>query len=235
MKTLVEYFNELNPNQESVISNLEDNKMKPLKIVAPQNEVEEALWNTKDDKWSRNAKHPITGTDLEPPNYIWEKGDFAIYEGQQVEIIVAQGAKSTVGISLNGRTKMVKGDKLSPLNEGVLGGLTQLSPLNRIMQLAGLAMEVKEDEVSEPQTITEDDSTNMFTQLFRANLNGEYRNNPQAARVATIGQILEGLSNQTANLQGAVSQDIMTKITAALGLGPALLQFAKSMTQEPTT
>lgn len=235
MKRLVEYFNELNPTQEPIVSNLEDNDMKALKIVAPQNEIDEALWNSKEDKWSRNAKHHITATDLEVPSHTWEKGELAIYEGQEVKIVIGQGTKSVVGISLNGRTKMVKGHTLSPLTEGVLGGLTQLSPINRIMQLAGLSSGVAEGEIAEePKAISEDDSTNMFTQLFRANLAGEYRNNPSAARVATIGQILAGLSDQTSNLQG-ISQDIMTKISAAIGLGSALMQLAKSMTQEPTT
>lgn len=248
MKTLIEYFNEINPAKSEMIpSNMESDEMKPLKIVAPLNDIDEALWNSKEDRWSRNAKHQISTDDIDT-RHIWEKGDFAVYEGQEVEILVSKGPNFTVGISFNGRTKMVKESKLKPLTEGVMGGLLALNPLNRMMQLAGLSNgnsePVKEESELSPTSldnvISEDDTTNMFTQLFKANLNGEYRNNPPAARLATVGEILAGLSSVVGELTGKVDPNLLAKITSAIGLGPALMQQAKAMTQDsgkqtPTT
>lgn len=242
MKTLIEYFNEINPDKSKMITaSVESDEMKPLKIVAPLNDIDETLWNSKEDRWSRNAKHQISADDIDT-RHIWEKGDFAIYEGQEVEVLVSKGPNFTVGISLNGRTKMVKENKLTPLAEGVMGGLLALNPLNRMMQLAGLSSgnpnPVKEESELTPTSlndvISEDDTTNMFTQLFKANLNGEYRNNPPAARLATVGEILAGLSSVTGELTGKVDPNLLSKLTAAIGLGPALLQQAKAMTQDTT-
>jgi hypothetical protein len=235
MRSLVEYFNELN-SKNSIIPSSENNKMKPLKIVAPQNSIDEALWNSKKDKWSRNAKHPITSVDIIDV-HTWEKGDHAIYEGQEVEITVTKRQNQTVGILLNGRTKMVKENRLKPLVEGVLGGLQSLEPLNRLMQLAGLQSQPMA-EVIEPQEeaiIAEDDSTNMFNSLMQSNLSGEFKNNPNAAKVATIGQVLSALSSESASLSGQIDAATLTKINSAIGLGPALMQYAKSMTQPQQT
>lgn len=246
MKTLSEYFNELDPNATSTIVNTENNEMK--KIIAPQNEIDEALWNSKDDKWSRNAKHPITPVELD--STIWEKGDYAIYEGQEVEILIPKGPNFTVGIAINGRTKMVKENKLTSLTEGVFGSLQALSPLNRIMQLAGLAnpsASIEEETIADEQhtatlinnavPVNEDGSNTMIDSMVNNKLSGEYRNNPPAALLATIGDILSGLSSELGNLTGKVDASILSKLNAAIGLGPQLTQAAKTMTTQtqPTT
>ena len=120
------------------------------------------------------------------------------------------------------------------LEEGVLGGMQPLNPINRIMQLAGIAtnkiMEpVAETETEESAVIAEADATNMFDGLFKANANGEYKNNPDAARVATIGQIMAGLESQVAPIRGKLAPDMQQKLDVAVGLGVALITAAKNM------
>ena len=100
-----------------------------------------------------------------------------------------------------------------------------------MMQLAGISAPTIVEPVVETEEIDEADSTNMFEQLFKANLNGEYRNNPDAARLATIGQIMVGLESQVEPLRGKVTPDLENKINMAVGLGAALMTAAKSMTQ----
>ena len=108
-----------------------------------------------------------------------------------------------------------------------------LNPINRIMQLAGLSTSnivkpVAETE-SEPAIIEEADATNMFEALYKANANGEYKNNPDAARVATIGQIMVGLESQVEPLRGKLAADMEQKLNVAVGLGAALITAAKNM------
>ena len=135
---------------------------------------------------------------------------------------------------------MVLSSKLSKLDEGVLGGMQPLNPINRIMQLAGISAPitvepVAEESITDIQSLEEADSTNMFEQLFNANLNGEFRNNPDAARLATIGDVMVGLESQVSQLRGKVSTDLETKINAAVGLGAALITAAKAMLKPSPT
>jgi hypothetical protein len=120
------------------------------------------------------------------------------------------------------------------LDEGVLGGMQPLNPINRIMQLAGLSTTnivepVAETETQEISVITEADATNMFDALYKANANGEYKNNPDAARIATIGQIMVGLESQVEPLRGKLAADMEQKLNVAVGLGAALITAAKNM------
>jgi hypothetical protein len=124
--------------------------------------------------------------------------------------------------------------EIESLEEGVLGGMQPLNPINRIMQLAGIStnniMEpVAETETEESAVIAEADATNMFDGLFKANANGEYRNNPDAARIATIGQIMAGLESQIEPLRGKLAPDMEQKLNVAVGLGAALITAAKNM------
>lgn len=224
MKNLQEYINELQQR---------DTNMKPPHIMAPQNSSKEELWNSSYDRWSRNAKHPIKVNeilDLENDDVIdehshWAIGDTAIYNNQSVEIKIPNGPDGTVGIIYEGKLKMVTADTL---NEGVMGGMTELSPLNRMMQLAGISSPTI---VGEDQQLIEADATNMFNQLFRANLSGEFKNNPPAARLATVGQIMVGLGAMVNELktQDKISPDLATKLDTAVGLGAFLIQNAQGM------
>jgi hypothetical protein len=206
--------------------------MKPRKIVAEQTNEDLVLWNTENDRWSRKAKHPLRINEVTTdPSISWEKGDVAVYESHAVEVTVPKGPNGTIGILFDGRTKMVLRSRLSKLDEGVLGGMQSLNPINRIMQLAGIGTPTIVEPVLEDIEIVEADATNMFEQLFKANLNGEYRNNPDAARLATIGSVMVGLESQVEPLRGKVAPDLENKINMAVGLGAALLTAAKDMTQ----
>ena len=105
------------------------------------------------------------------------------------------------------------------------------------MQLAGLSVPTTivptEEQVVNEEVIEETDATNMFQQLMKANLSGEYRNNPGAARLATVGQILIGLNTIIADMKAKneVPADMETKLDTAVGLGAYIMQSAKKMTQ----
>jgi hypothetical protein len=225
MKNFKDYLAQVQGTPEDVV-------MKPRKIVAEQTNEDLVLWNTENDRWSRKAKHPLRINEVPTePKITWEKGEVAFYESQEVEVIVPQGPNGTIGILFEGRTKMVLGSRLTKMDEGVLGGMQPLNPINRMMQLAGISVPTIAELVLEDEQIAEADSTNMFEQLFRANLNGEYRNNPDAARLATIGDVMAGLESQVEQLRGKITPDLETKVNMAVGLGAALITAAKGMTQ----
>jgi hypothetical protein len=232
MKTFTDYINKVFGTQE-------DQDMKPRKIMAEQTNEDVVFWNTEDDRWSRKAKHPLRINEIPTePLVSWEKGEMAIYESQAVEISIPKGPNSTVGIIVEGKTKMVLGSKLEKLTEGVLGGMQPLNPINRMMQLAGIAVpQILGDNHDLPtntetvEQVINEDTGNMFDALFRSNLAGEYKNNPDAARLATIGQIMVGLNSQIQELKGKLSPDLEGKISTVAGLGALLMQSAKAMTQ----
>jgi hypothetical protein len=98
----------------------EDTDMRKKKIMAPIDSITEALWNSEDDRWSRNAKHQM---------------------------------------NLAQKTSAIETWKDDVIEEGVMGGLKPLSPLNRMMQLAGIPVaEVEEPPSEEP--IEEADTKN---------------------------------------------------------------------------
>jgi len=182
MANLLDYLKQIN-------FSVEDNAMRPKKIVAEQNNEELVLWNSEQDRWSRRAKHPLKINEISADT--------------------------------------------EQLDEGVLGGMQPLNPINRIMQLAGFStsniVEPVAETESEESMIEEADATNMFDGLFKANANGEYRNNPDAARIATIGQIMVGLESQIEPLRGKLAPDMEQKLNVAVGLGAALITAAKNM------
>jgi len=230
MKKLTDYLAELDSTGEL--------DMKLMTIVAEQDNDDIVMWNTEDDRWSRRAKHPLRVNEVSTnPVIYWEKGEIALYKLQQVEISIPKGPNGTIGIVVEGHTKMVLSDRLSKINESVMGMMQPINPLNRIMQLAGINTPVDADskdiDIHETvdDVVLEADSTNMFEQLFRANLNGEYKNNPDAARLATVGEVMVGLGTQVQQLQGKLTPDLENKINAAVGLGAALITAAKGMTK----
>jgi len=245
MKNLKAYINEIDATLLIPVTTMEDTDMSPMKIIAEQNDGDEALWNTTQDRWSRRAKHPMNlclkSTIKESS---WEIGDRAMYQGKEVEVVIPSGPNSTVGVIVEGRKRMVLESKLTRIDEFVMGGIQSLDPLNRMMQLAGLSVPsvtephadtMSETENTEEQILAEDDATNMFDQLFKSNFSGQYRNNPAAARLATVGQILAGLGTQAQDLKGQISDDMANKINASIGLGAALIQAANAMLQPNAT
>lgn len=240
MKNLKDYLKEINFQTTGLENDIktESTDMKHQKIMAPQNSTTDALWNSHKDRWSRKAKHQLNLSEKSNiASIVWEKGDKAIYNDQEVEIMVAKGPRNTVGIMYEGQMQMVNAKSLSKLDESVMGGLTELSPLNRMMQLAGISnptivsptTEADEHETTTAEIIEEADTTNMFEALFNANFGGEYRNNPEAARLATIGQVLVGLESQISPLAGKIDPGLQEKLNVAMGLGASLMSTAKTM------
>lgn len=230
MKKLTDYL-------DKNFINLQEDNMKSHRIMAPQDSTNEALWNSTKDRWSRKAKHRLQVSEAE--NMIdntWEKGDIVIYNGTEVTVEIPQGPNNTVGIMLEGSLKMVSNKNLS---EAVMGGMQPLNPINRMMQLAGLSVPtvieasdaVSEESVVEEEIVQEADATNMFQQLVKANYAGEYKNNPGAARLATIGQILVGLNSVVKDMQSKneIPTEVGPKLDTAVGLGAYLMQTAKKM------
>ena len=232
MKTLKEYIASISGNQAEV-------DMRPNRIMAEQNDGNEELWNSTRDRWSRKAKHPMPAHARAEISNDWQKGDLAIYEGKEVEVTISCGPNSTVGIMIDGKTRMVRESKLARIEEGVMGGMQSLNPINRMMQLAGISaplvigpsepdINLSENEIDEEREIlAEADPTNMFNSLFKANMGGEFRNNPDAARIATVGQIMVGLESQIAELRGKVDPNLENKLNIAPGLGALLIKTAR--------
>jgi hypothetical protein len=194
----------------------------------------EGLWNTESDRWSRRAKHHFSQTELRNASKVspFAKGDAAIYEGQQVEIRIPNGPNGTAGVMFEGHLKMVSSSKLRALDEsisGVMGGLKPMEPLNRIMQLAGLEIS---NTVAEAEVAEADGAGTMFDQLLTKNQNSpEFKNNPTAAKVATVGQVLVGLQSVIQGLPMEQIGDIANQIKMVPGIGENLIDSAKQMTK----
>lgn len=219
--------------------------MKKMKITTEVDlEETEGLYNTTDDRWSRRAKHQLSKNELQGAvdQSEFSKGEIAVYEGQEVEVRIPVGPNGTTGIMLEGHLKMVKRSDLSELAEGmgVMGAMKPLGPINRIMQLAGLehsavVTETDTEEVIEEEVIEEANVSSMFNNIYNANLNNpSYKNNPEAARVATVGQILAGLQSIIGDLPQQLPPDIERQLEMVPGIGASLLQAATGMTK-PTS
>jgi hypothetical protein len=241
----------------------EGDAMRKLKITTEVDlEETEGLYNTTDDRWSRRAKHQLSKNELQSAADYSEftKGENAVYEGQEVEVRIPVGPNGTTGIMLEGHLKMVKRSDLQTLEEGfgVMGAMKPLGPLNRIMQLAGLEhsgavleTEVEETDVEETEDSSEAteeaveetvelDEVNaaagtMFNQLLTANTNNPaYKNNPAAAKVATIGQVLAGLQGLMTGLPPNLPPATLNHIKMVPGIGAELIKAATAMTKPNT-
>lgn len=238
--------------------------MRKLKITTEVDlEETEGLYNTTDDRWSRRAKHQLSKNELQSAAEVsdFSKGDTAIFEGNEVEVRIPVGPNGTTGIMLEGHLKMVKRSDLQTLEEGfgVMGAMKPLGPLNRIMQLAGLEHSgaVVETEVEETDDIVEEDLVDettdetveetveldeinaaagtMFNQLLTANTNNPaYKNNPAAAKVATIGQVLAGLQGLMTGLPTNLPPATLNHIKMVPGIGAELIKTATAMTKPNT-
>jgi hypothetical protein len=228
MKNLKDYIAEIASNAQEAI-------VKPQHIMVEQNDGNEALWNSVNDRWSRKAKHAMNLPAKESVDRDWEKGEIAIYEGERVEISIPNGPNSSVGIIIEGRTKMVRESKLVKLEEGVMGGMTPLNPINRMMQLAGISSPtIVEPTVSENDESASADEeiiseADMFSGLFNKHFLGDFKNNAIAARVATIGDIMVGLESQIRELNGKIPPDLYSKVETAAGIGMLLKKEAEKM------
>jgi len=243
MKSLKTYFQDLTATSSEGVANCVENEaMRPLKKYAQVDlNGSEGLYDTNIDRWSRNAKHHMAKSELagamDLP--IFEEGDTAIYEGQEVSVKIPQGPKGTTGIMFEGHLKMVHQSKLEKIEEGVMGGLQSLNPLNRIMQLAGLEHTgaVSTDTIEEAEVVTEADAAGMLSQLVASAQNmPQYKNNEEAARLYVIGSILSEIYQDvtTNKLQTVVGQGKMTELTPLGAMGADLIKTAQSLSQGST-
>ena len=110
-----------------------------------------------------------------------------------------------------------------------------MAPINRIMQLAGLehvGAVVAEEEISE-EPINEDAAGNMFNQLLMKNKNDPaYKNNPDAARLATVGQVLAGMQSVIDDLPESLPSTVSNQLKMVPGIGVNLINAAKTLTQK---
>lgn len=231
--------------KESLINEVD--AMRKLKITTEVDlEETEGLYNTTDDRWSRRAKHQLSKNEILNAADIsdFSKGDHAVYEGKEVEVRIPVGPNGTAGIMLEGHLKMVKRSDLQVIEEGfgVMGAMKPLGPLNRIMQLAGLEhsgavveTEVDEDEIIDEATEELDEANaagTMFNQLLTANTNNPaYKNNPSAAKVATIGQVLAGLQGLMTDLPAGMPPATLNQLKMVPGIGANLIKTATAMTK----
>lgn len=242
MKTLQNYFDDLSldNNVNEAASTQEVDTMRKMKINTQIGLDEtEGLFNTVDDRWSRRAKHPLSQTELinAADTSEFSKGDFAVYEGREVEVRIPLGPNGTAGVMLEGHLKMVNRSRLAKIEEGVMGMMKPLNPLNRMMQLAGLEHNSPiieaEIAVEDAQPIEEADAAgNMFDSLYQANLNNaSYKNNPGAAKVATIGDVLASLQSIIQELPADLPPAIASQLKVVPGIGASLIKTAQAMTK----
>jgi hypothetical protein len=226
---------------------VEDDAMKKLKRYAQVDiNGEEGLYETTIDRWSRNAKHQLSKGELAGASSIvtFEEGENALYEGHPVEIRIPQGPKGTMGVIFEGKLKMVHHTKIKKIDEGVMGGVQTMSPINRIMQLAGLEHTgvVSSDQVvsesgddDSNETLTEANLTGTFNQLLNS-VPAQFRDNPEAARLYVMGSLISVMAKdlQTAPLQTKVGMDKMKTLKLLGPMGADLVKSATDLTKKVT-
>lgn len=201
----------------------------------------EGLYETTVDRWSRNAKHQLAKAELASATdqSQFEENEVVVYEGQEVSVKIPLGPKGTTGIMFEGHLKMVHHTKLTKLDEAVMGGVQTMLPINRIMQLAGLehtgVVEPVEESVEDDDMLSEDAAGTMFTQLLTKNQNDpKYKNNPDAAKIATIGQVLAGLQSVLSDIPDNLPSGIANQLKAVPGIGASLISAAGQLTKPST-
>jgi hypothetical protein len=238
MKSLKDYLQI--SNSEPKVGNdvvMEDGTMRPLKKYAQVDLAgAEGLYETNIDRWSRNAKHHFAKSELVSANDQpeFEEGDVALYEGKEVSIKIPQGPKKTIGIMLDNHLRMVHQTKVTKLEEMVMGGLKSVTPLNRIMQLAGLEHSGSVEHITEDEVLTETDAEGMLAQLVTAAQNmPQYKNNPDSAKLYVIGSVLSQIATDINNnkFQTAGALAKMNELQPLGALGADLIKTAQTLGQ----
>jgi hypothetical protein len=241
MKSLKDYLQI--SNSEPKVGNdvvMEDGTMRPLKKYAQVDLAgAEGLYETNVDRWSRNAKHHFAKSELVSANDQpeFEEGDVALYEGKEVSIKIPMGPKKTIGIMVENHLKMVHQSKVIKLEEMVMGGIKSVTPLNRIMQLAGLQHSGAVEHIVEDEVLTETDAEGMLKQLVVAAQNmPQYKNNTDAAKLYVIGSVLSQIATDLNNtkFQTAGAQAKITELQPLGALGADLIKTAQTLTQVHT-
>lgn len=249
MKTLSDYIK----NSDMIKGNLsdltlEDETMRKLKKYTQVDlNGEEGLYETTIDRWSRNAKHQLSKSELASASDIvtFEEGENALYDGHTVEIKIPQGPKGTMGIIFEGQLKMVHHTKIKKLDEGVMGGVQTMTPINRIMQLAGLEhtgavttddVSIEENEITTEEVITEADPTGVFKQLIDS-VPQQFRDNKEAARLYVIGSLMSVIAKdlQTTPLQTKAGIDKMKSLKLVGPIGADLIKTSETLVKPVAT
>lgn len=106
------------------------------------------------------------------------------------------------------------------VNEGVMGNLTTLDPLGRMLQLAGVSAPVEQLE--------EDAASNTIAQLVKSAVNlPQYKGNAEAARLYVIGTLLSAIY-QNVQAQPFQTVQAQAKTKALTTLGAMGADFIKS-------
>jgi len=119
----------------------------------------EGLYDSRQDRWSRRAKRHFSQAELrnlENADRIFEERETVIYQNTEVKVKIPEGPRQTVGILFEGKLRMVAKSDLTKLDEMVMG-MTSLSPINRMMQLAGV----------EPKEIVTEETDQMQKDIYR--------------------------------------------------------------------
>ena len=239
MTSLKKYIRKID---ESVLGFINNKKTKPLKRHAQIGESDEqvGLYDTDEDRWSRNAKRHFSKADLQNVLAKQQQQEFDLnesvtYQGRQAVVRILRGPNNTVGIMMEGRMRMVKRADIVKLDEGVLGSMTGLEPLNRVMQLAGIAGAYNTGELGE-HMIVEDETEQTFSNLSRENLN-QVNQNQQCARLYTVGQMLVAISKQLDpnSYDSTAIKTALSKQNLATTLGPmgiSFMQEAKTLSAQ---
>lgn len=209
-------------------------KLKTTAIIDLKDSV--GTWNTKEDRWSRRAKHQLSHNELVDVNDLptYEIGDTVMYEGKATAVKIPDGPRGTIGIIVEGHLKMVHSSKVSKeIREGVMGGVMAMPAINRMMQLAGLehtgAVSLEE---TEPQQLSEDAASMMIDNLAKQAENlGQYKGKPEAAKLYAIGSVLSALYKSVAGSQFQSTEAIAKKKELdALGVfGADLIKTSQMM------
>jgi len=239
MNNLKHYFQKLSSKSAVGLDVvMEDGTMRPLKKYAQVDIAgAEGLYETNVDRWSRKAKHHLAKAEIvnAADQPVYEIGEFALYQGQQVKVKIPQGPQGTTGVMFEGHLKMVHQSKLSKLEENVVSSLQSVVPINRIMQLAGLEHTgAISTEVVKEEIITETDAAGMITQLITAAQGmAEYKENTEAARMFVYGNILSEIYKelQSDKFQTVQGQNAMPQLSKLGIIGAQLIKTAQTVGQ----
>ena len=168
-------------------------KNKPLRIHTETGLNENVgVFNSKKDKWSRNAKHQLSKKDL----------------------------------------ANVKNNGAEVVEEGVIGNLKGIDPLNRLLQLAGLdsGPVVKEnfesnDELEEKEELEEDVgsiSRMINTEYNTLSNSADYKDKKDLAVLATIANVLEGLNMMIGKMPSIMPDGVNSQTAQAIKNLPAI-------------
>ena len=125
-------------------------------------------------------------------DYVFESGDLVRYRDVDATVEIPNGPNNTIGIMIEGKMRMVNAGDITKIEEGVMGMMTNLSPINRVMQLAGISAPFN-IEAQEP--LTEDSSSTMFDQLIQQN-QSQFGEDADSARIYAIGAVLAMIAEQ---------------------------------------